>query len=112
MRQAFKLNPPKLDVARPAWLFAKTFGLSNRTGLMVYRSLWLDEADEWLDEVWQTVKRHRLQLGWKGRFVDVDMTFSQGELSVYLSTAEGDPDPELVEEAKQQGLKLIKERAC
>lgn len=80
---------PKLAISRPNWLFARSFGVANRTGMLVYRSLWLDEADEWLDEVWSTVKKQRLGLAWKGKFLDVDMTFSQGELSLYLSPADG-----------------------
>lgn len=106
------LNGTRLSVTKPAWLFASTCKLLNRTGLIVYKSVMLRDSDPMYEEVRSFLGSRRFELAWKGMFIDVDMMFGEGELSIQLTPADGesaDVDPELVEELRAEGLRIMQE---
>jgi hypothetical protein len=82
----------RLDIARPAWLFAKTCRFLDEAGLVVYKSPMLRETSVLYDEVRDFLERFEVRVHRKGMFIDADMMLGKGELTVYLTSAHAHPD--------------------
>lgn len=110
MTQTLTLNAVVLNVARPNWLFARTCRLLNKTGLIVYRSLLMRESDPMFDGVREFIASNQFEVAWKGRYLDGKMMFSEGELTIYLTPAEGrstEIPEDLAEELRNVGLEFL-----
>lgn len=110
-------NPPgksnSLDIANPCWLFARTCRLFNRTGLLVYKSVVMQDTDPMFKEVRKFLEGHKVRIVYKGIFKDAELMFREGELTIQLLLDKDDGDisvdPEMVEELRSEGLRIVKE---
>lgn len=114
MLSPLTLTPPCLEVRRPTWLFAQTCQFLNRAASVVYRSVMVDEDFAPYAGVLSYLKDHGFELAWKGRFLDVDMMFGEGELMIYVTPTEDDSygfelDPETMEILRTEGLRILKD---
>lgn len=116
------LNLPRIDVAKPCLLFARTCKLLNRTGLVVYKSVLMRDSDEVFSEVRDFIQSQSLRLVRKGVFFDAEMLFSQGELSIYIEPAAGKDgeaqdgldlvDWDDFEHMREEAIRIVKERVA
>jgi hypothetical protein len=108
--QTLTLNSTVLNIARPNWLFARTCRLRNKTGLLVYRSVLMRESDPMFDGVREFIASNQFEVAWKGRYLDGKMMFNEGELTIYLTPAEGrttEIPEDLADELRNEGLRFL-----
>jgi hypothetical protein len=87
-----KVNGQRLDIARPPWLFARTCRFLDQAALVVYKSPMLREASAIYAPVLAFLGENEVHVHRKGVYLDADMMFGKGELTVYLTEAHPHPD--------------------
>jgi hypothetical protein len=113
MTQMLNINIPHLDVSKPGWLFATSCRLFNKTGMVIYRSVWMRETDPMYDTVRDFVKDLEVEVVYKGLFEDARMIFKEGEITIQLLQDKGsDPtvlDPAALRELQAMGERIVRE---
>lgn len=114
MIQTLTLNAV-LNVARPPWLFARTYRVLNRAALIVIKSPIMRDSYSAYQEVLEFVGNYRLELAWKGSLLSGELMFQEGDIHFYLEAVDGgeclDLDPELIDELRREGLRIVNETA-
>lgn len=87
-----QISGQRLDIARPAWLFARTCRIVNQAALVVYRSPQLRESSPMYQPVREFLELFEVEIHRKGMFFDADMMLAHGELTVFLTNAQPHPD--------------------
>ena len=109
--------PLAFQMARPQWLFAQSFLMLEATALIVIKSTAVRSTDPIFSPISEFISEHSFELNWKGKIIDVDLMFGEGEVSVYFSRAEGDGysldvDPQMIREIRRTAQRVVRELAA
>jgi hypothetical protein len=72
------------EADRPCWVHATGHDFTPGTTLVVRRSTWLRDDDQWLEPINEILRRHNAELVARDTVEDKTMMFGEAELSVYL----------------------------